>query len=502
MDVLQNLALGFSVALTPENLMYAFLGCVWGTMVGMLPGIGPATGTALLIPLTFHLPPIGGIIMLAAIFYGSQYGGTISTVLLNVPGEASSVITMLDGHEMAKRGRAGVALSIAALGSFFGGTVATIGLVLFAPPLAAMALKLGPPEYFSLIVMGLAVGIGLAGRSILKSLMVAVFGMIISLIGLDAVQGVPRFTFGQSELLDGIEFISLVIGLFGISELLLTLETQVRREVIGTRLRGLVPSRRDVRDSVGPALRGTVIGFFLGLLPGMAVAVSSFLSYVVEKRISRHPEKFGTGAIEGVAGPETANNAHANSAMIPLFTLGIPSAPVMAVLMAAFIINGLQPGPQLFQSNPQLVWGVIASLYIGNVILLILNLPLIAIWVQVLRIPWGVLFAFILAIMVIGSYSSNNAVFDVWLMIAFGVLGYALRKLDFPLAPVLLTFILTPMMEKSLFRALVMSQGDATILVTRPISATFLALALLILVSFSWRTMRAARAPASDRISA
>jgi putative tricarboxylic transport membrane protein len=493
-DLLQNLALGFSVALTPENLMYALLGCIWGTMVGMLPGIGPATGTALLIPLTFHLPPIGGIIMLAAIFYGSQYGGTISTVLLNVPGEASSVITMMDGHEMAKRGRAGVALSIAALGSFFGGTVATVGLVLFAPPLAAMALKLGPPEFFSLIVMGLAVGVGLAGRSVLKSLMVAVFGMLISLVGLDAVQGVPRFTFGQSELLDGIEFISLVIGLFGISELLLTLETQVRRQVIETRLTGLIPSRVDVRSSVGPALRGTVIGFFLGLLPGMAVAVSSFVSYIVEKRVSRHPEKFGTGIVEGIAGPETANNAHANSAMIPLFTLGIPSAPVMAVLMAAFVINGLQPGPQLFQSNPQLVWGVIASLYIGNVILLILNLPLIAIWVQVLRIPWGILFAFILAIMVIGSYSSNNAQFDVWLMIGFGLLGYALRKLDFPLAPVLLTFILTPMMERSLFRSLVMSQGDVTILVTRPISLTFLVLALLILVSFSWRAIRPVRA--------
>jgi putative tricarboxylic transport membrane protein len=492
-DLLQNLALGFSVALTPENLMYALLGCIWGTMVGMLPGIGPATGTALLIPLTFHLPPIGGIIMLAAIFYGSQYGGTISTVLLNVPGEASSVITMLDGHEMAKRGRAGVALSIAALGSFFGGTVATIGLVLFAPPLAAMALKLGPPEFFSLIVMGLAVGVGLAGKSVLKSLMVAVFGMLISLVGLDAVQGVPRFTFGQSELLDGIEFISLVIGLFGISELLLTLETQMRRQVIETRLKGLIPSRADVRSSIGPALRGTVIGFFLGMLPGMAVAVSSFVSYIVERRVSRHPEKFGTGTVEGIAGPETANNAHANSAMIPLFTLGIPSAPVMAVLMAAFVINGLQPGPQLFQSNPQLVWGVIASLYIGNVILLILNLPLIAIWVQVLRIPWGILFAFILAIMVIGSYSSNNAQFDVWLMIGFGLLGYALRKLDFPLAPVLLTFILTPMMERSLFRSLVMSQGDVSIFLTRPISLTFLVLAVLILLSFSWRAIRPTR---------
>lgn len=488
MDAFQNLLMGFGIALTPENLTYALMGCVFGTLVGIMPGIGPAAGTALLIPLTFHLPPTGAIIMLSAIFYGSQYGGTITTVLLNVPGEASSVVTMLDGHQLAKKGRAGTALSIAALGSFFGGTVATFGLVIAAPPLAAMALKLGPPEFFSLIVVGLSLGMGLAGKSLLKSLMVGVFGLFISLVGLDSVQGTPRFTFDQEELLDGLEFISVIIGLFGLSDILENLEMEVR-QAFTTKVKGLIPSRQDLKDSAMPALRGSVIGFFLGILPGMGVAVSSFISYVVERRSSKHPELFGTGIIEGVAGPETANNAHANSALIPMFTLGIPSAPVMAVLMGAFIINGLTPGPQLFREHPDLVWGVIASLYIGNVMLLILNLPLIPLWVQVMKIPYGILFAVILAIMIVGSYSSNNTVFDVWVMIGFGVIGYILKKLKFPLAPAILTFILGPMMERSLYKAMVMSGGDISILVTRPISLTFLVIAAVVFVSFSIRAL-------------
>ena len=489
MDAFQNLLMGFSVALTPENLTYAFLGCVFGTLVGILPGIGPAAGTALLIPMTFHMPAVGAIIMLSAIFYGSQYGGTITTVLLNVPGEASSVITMLDGHQMAKQGRGGTALSIAALGSFFGGTVATIGLVLFAPPLAAMALKLGPPEFFSLIVVGLSLGMGLAGKSLVKSMMVGVFGLFISLVGLDSVQGNPRFTFDQEELLDGVEFISVIIGLFGMSEILENLETEMTKANVATKLKSLIPTGKDIRDSIGPALRGTGIGFFLGLLPGMGVAVSSFISYVVERRVSKYPERFGTGVIEGVVGPETANNAHANSALIPMFTLGIPSAPVMAVLMGAFIINGLSPGPQLFRERPDLVWGVIASLYIGNVMLLVLNLPLIPLWVQVMKIPYSILFAIILAIMIVGSYSANNTVFDVWVMIGFGVIGYVLKKLKFPLAPAILTFILGPMMEHSLYRAMVMSGGDISILVTRPISLAFLIMAALIFLSFAVRAL-------------
>jgi len=487
-DTLQNLMMGFSIALTPENITYAFIGCIWGTLVGVLPGIGPAAGTALLIPMTFHLPATGAIIMLSAIFYGSQYGGTITTVLLNVPGEASSVVTMLDGHEMAKQGRAGVALSIAAIGSFIGGTLATIGLVVAAPPLAAAALQLGPPEFFSLIVVGLSLGMGLAGKSLLKSFMVGVFGLFISLVGLDPVQGTPRFVFGRGELLDGLEFISVIIGLFGLSDILENLEVEVR-QVVEANMRSLIPTRKDIRDSILPVLRGTVIGFFLGILPGMGVAVSSFISYVVEQRSSRYPEKFGTGVIEGVAGPETANNAHANSALIPMFTLGIPSAPVMAVLMSAFIINGLTPGPQLFKERPDLVWGVIASLYIGNIMLLILNLPLIPLWVTVLKIPYSILFALILGIMVVGSYSANNAMFDVWVMIGFGVIGYILKKLKFPLAPAILTFILGPMMERSMFRSMVMSGGDATIFLTRPISLAFLVLAAIIVLSFGLRAL-------------
>lgn len=485
LNSLQNLMMGFSVALTPENLMYAFIGCVLGTMVGVLPGIGPAAGTALLIPVTFQLPPIGAIIMLAAIFYGSQYGGTITTVLLNVPGEASSVVTLLDGHQMAKQGRAGVALSVAAIGSFIGGTIATMGLVLIAPPLARLALNLGPPEYFSLMVLGLSVGMGLAGQSLLKSLMVGAFGLLIAMVGLDATEGTPRMTFGQSELLDGVEFVSVIIGLFGVSDILLNLEKPVQA-VFAAKMKSLIPSRKDVSDSVWPVLRGTGIGFFLGLLPGMGVAVSSFMAYVAERRFSKYPEKFGTGVIEGVAGPETANNAHANAALIPLFTLGIPSAPVMAVLMSAFIINGLSPGPSLFRDRPDLVWGVIASLYVGNVMLLILNLPLIPLWVTILKVPYQILFAFILAITIIGSFGANHTMFDVWVMIFFGVLGYVLKKLDFPLAPAILTFILGPMMERSLYRAMVMSGGDITILVSRPISLTFLALATIVLLFFGF----------------
>jgi putative tricarboxylic transport membrane protein len=487
---------GFSIALTPENLMYAFIGCVLGTLVGVLPGIGPAAGTALLIPITFHLPAVGAIIMLCAIFYGSQYGGTLTTVLLNVPGEASSVITMLDGHQMAKKGRAGVALSMSALGSFFGGTIATLGLVLAAPPLAALALNLGPPEFFSLIVLGLSLGMGLAGKSLVKSLMVGAFGLLLAMVGMESVQGTPRFTFDQAELLDGLEFISVIIGLFGISDILMNLEKPMLKVFASSAgsIRGLIPTRQDVSDCVAPAARGTGIGFFLGLLPGMGVAVSSFISYVAEKRFSKHPEKFGTGVIEGVVGPETANNAHANAALIPMFTLGIPSAPVMAVLMSAFIINGLSPGPQLFVERPDLVWGVIASLYVGNIMLLILNLPLIPLWVMVLKVPYQILFAFILAITIIGSYSASNSMFDVWIMILFGFVGYALKKLDFPLAPIILTFILGPMMERSLYRAMVMSGGDITILVTRPISLTFLVIAAVILVSFAL-----ARLPSGSR---
>jgi len=470
--------------LSMNNLFYCFLGSLWGTMVGALPGIGPLAGTAILIPLTFKLDPTGAIIMLAAIYYGSQYGGTITTVLMGVPGEASSAITMIDGYQMAKQGRGGVALTGAAIGSFIGGTFATICLMLLAKPLVRLALQMGPPEYFALMIVGLSMATGLAGKSMVKALIMTVFGALLALVGQDPMLGTPRLTFGSVHLLEGIELLSVVMGLFGVSEILLSLEEKAR-PMIQTKLRELIPTRQDVRDSVKPIVRGTLIGTVLGIIPGLIPPVSSFLSYAVERRSSKTPEKFGHGMLEGVVGPETANNGHASAAMIPLLTLGIPTNPVMAVILGAFIINGLAPGPLLFEQNPAMVWGIIASCYIGNVMLVILNLPLIPMWVQLLRIPYAYLMTVIMAFMMVGSYSANNSIFDVGLTIFFGALGYIFKKMDFPLAPVALSFILAPMIEKSLYRSLVMSQGDISILYTRPISASLLALALCSLIYFS-----------------
>ena len=481
---MQEILNGFSVALSLNNLTYCFLGSLWGTMVGMLPGIGPLAGTAILIPLTFKLDPTGAIIMLAAIYYGSQYGGTITTILMGVPGEASSAITMIDGYQMAKQGRGGVALTGAALGSFIGGTFATICLMLFAKPAVSLALKLGPPEYFGLMIVGLSMATGLAGKSMIKALIMTVFGASLALIGLDPVVGTPRLTFGTVSLLEGIDLLPLVMGLFGMSEVLLSLEEKAR-PMIKTKLRELIPTRQDVRDSLKPVIRGTLIGTVLGIIPGLIPPVSSFLSYTIEKRSSKNSQKFGHGALEGVVGPETANNSHASAAMIPLLTLGLPTNPVMAVILAAFVINGLAPGPLLFQQNPDMVWGIIASCYIGNFMLVILNLPLIPIWVQLLRIPYAYLMTVILAFMMVGSYSDNNSIFLIWQTIFFGVLGYIFKKMDFPLAPVALSFILAPMIEKSLYRSLVMSQGDFSILYTRPISGSLLVLALITLIYFS-----------------
>ena len=481
---MQEILNGFSVALSMNNLTYCFIGSLWGTMVGMLPGIGPLAGTAILIPLTFKLDPTGAIIMLAAIYYGSQYGGTITTILMGVPGEASSAITMIDGYQMAKMGRGGVALTGAAVGSFIGGTFATICLMLFAKPAVSLALKLGPPEYFALMIVGLSMATGLAGKSMVKALIMTVFGASLALIGLDPVVGTPRLTFDTVRLLEGIDLLPLVMGLFGMSEVLLSLEEKAR-PMIKTKLRDLIPTRQDVRDSVKPVVRGTLIGTVLGIIPGLIPPVSSFLSYTIERRSSKHPEKFGQGALEGVVGPESANNSHASAAMIPLLTLGLPTNPVMAVILAAFVINGLAPGPLLFQQNPDMVWGIIASCYIGNFMLVILNLPLIPLWVQLLRIPYAYLMTVILAFMMVGSYSDNNSIFLIWQTILFGALGYIFRKMDFPLAPVALSFILAPMIEKSLYRSLVMSQGDFSILYTRPISGSLLALAVITLIYFS-----------------
>ena len=482
MEALQYWIQGFAVATLPMNLLYAFIGCVLGTLIGVLPGLGPAAGTAILIPVTFSLDPIGGIIMLAAIYYGAMYGGTITSVLVNVPGEAASVITCLDGYQMAKQGRAGPALGIAAIGSFIGGTFATLALMVVSLPLANFALRFGPPEVFSLLVVGLSLVTGLSGRSLLAALIMTLFGLMLAMIGMDPVRGAPRFTFGIPPLYDGIGFIPVVMGLFGVGEILLSMEAPVL-EVIKTKLTDLLPKREEWKVSTGAIGRGTIIGFFLGIIPGIGAIIPTFLAYAVEKKVSKHPEKFGTGVIEGVASPETANNSYANAAMVPLLTLGIPGSPTLAVLMGAFIIHGLTPGPFLFKERPDVVWGLIASLSLGNVMLLILNLPLVGLWAKLLEIRYQYLYPGILLFCILGAYSLNQSVFDVGVMVAFGVLGYIFRKLDWPLAPTVLALILGPMMERALRTSLEMSGGDLSILFTRPISAVLLIAAAIVLLT-------------------
>jgi putative tricarboxylic transport membrane protein len=482
MDTLDQLFGGLQSALSLGNLSFALVGCILGTAIGVLPGLGPAAGTAILIPLTFHLDATGAIIMLSAIYYGAMYGGTITSVLINVPGEAASVITCLDGFQMARQGRAGTALGSAAIGSFIGGTVATLGLVLIAPPLAKFALSFGPPEFFALMLVGLCLVTGLAGRSLVAGVLLAVLGLLLAMIGIDPVRGAPRFTFGVPDLYDGIGFIPVVMGLFGVSEILLTAEKPYRN-VVQTKFASLLPSRAEWRVATGAVARGTGIGFFLGLIPGVGAIIPTFMAYILERRVSRHPEKFGHGAIEGVVAPETANNAYANASMIPLLTLGIPSSPTIAVLMGAFIVNGLTPGPFLFKERPDLVWAVIASFLVGNVILLVLNLPFVGLWARLLRVPWQYLCAGTLLFCVVGAYSLNQSVFDIGVMIAFGVIGYFLRKLDLPIAPAVLGLILGPFMEKSLRTSLEMSAGDFSIFVTRPLCLGLLVLAVVVLVS-------------------
>lgn len=492
MESFQLLMGGFGIALQPTNLMFAVMGCLLGTMIGVLPGLGPSAGTAVLIPITFVLEPTPAIIMLAAIYYGAMYGGTITSVLINTPGEAASAITCLEGYEMSKRGRGGAALSIAAIGSFIGGTFATMGLVLVALPLTNLALKFGPPEFFALMVLGLSLVTGLASKSMIRALMSAIFGLLIAMVGIDPVMGAPRFAFGITELLDGFNFVPVVMGVFGISEILLNAESEARA-VFDTKVSNLMPTAQDLKDSAGAIARGTLIGFFLGLIPGVGAVVPTFMSYVAEKKVHKAPEKFGTGVIQGVAGPETANNSYANAALIPLFTLGIPGSPTIAVLMGAFMMNGLIPGPFLFVEHSEFVWAVIASLYIGNAILVILNLPLIPIWVSILKVPYSVLFALILGFCVVGCYSLESSTFDIGVMAAFGVIGYAFKKLDIPLAPLALTLILGPLMERGLRQSLEISRGDFTIFFTRPISLTLLVIATLFVLTASLRIFRQVR---------
>jgi putative tricarboxylic transport membrane protein len=489
MDSLSNLLLGFSVALQPANLLLAFAGSALGTLIGVLPGIGPSAGAAILIPLTFQMDPTGAIIMLTALFYGTQYGGTITSVLLNVPGEAASAITCLDGYELAKQGKAGTALSLAAIGSFIGGLFATICLILAAAPLTKMALQFGPVESFALLTVGLSLVMGLAGKSMIKALMMGVLGLLLSMVGLDPVRGMPRFTFGRLELMEGIDFVPVIMGIFGLAEVLANAEEGFT-EIALAKMSSLFPSKSDFKRSIKPIARGSLIGTGLGLIPGMTGSAASFLAYIAEKKASKHPEKFGTGMVEGVVGPETANNAHANGALIPLFTLGIPSSPTVAVIMGAFMMHGLVPGPFLFTEHPAIAWGVIASFVIGNIILLILNLPLIRIWVKILKIPYGTLFAVILGFMVLGAYSVNNSVFEIMIMLGFGIFAYFMKKMDFPMAPLILTLILGPQMERALRQSLEISQGSFSIFLETPLSAGLFAVALIILIAPAFKFLR------------
>jgi len=470
---------GFAGAASLGNLSYALVGCILGTLIGVLPGLGPAAGTAILIPITFNLDATGAIIMLCAIYYGAMYGGTITSVLINVPGEAASVVTCIDGYQMARNGRAGAALAIAAIGSFVGGCVATVALAVVAIPLAKLALGFGPAEFFALMVLGLCLVVGMAGKNLAAALLMTVFGLLLAMIGIDPVRGAPRFTADIPELFDGIGFIPVAMGLFGIAELLVAAE-QRTTNVIKADLTHWWPRREEVGPSVKAIIRGTGIGFVLGLIPGVGAVIPTFMAYVVEKRLSKHPERFGTGVLEGVAAPETANNAYANASMVPLFALGVPSSPTIAVLMGAFIINGLTPGPFLFQERPDLVWAVIASFFIGNVMLLALNLPLVGLWAKLLRIPFSYLCVGVLIFCIIGAYSLKQTVFDVWVMLGFGVIGYVLRKLEFPLAPAILAMILGPMMEKSLRTTLEISGGSFAIFLDRPVALALLAIPVIV----------------------
>jgi putative tricarboxylic transport membrane protein len=480
---------GFADVLHPGNLAYALIGCILGTLIGVLPGIGPAAGTAILIPVTTALDPTGSIIMLAAIYYGAMYGGTITSVLINTPGEAASAVTCLDGYAMAKLGRAGPALSIAAIGSFIGGIVATLGLVFLAMPLTRLALTFGPPEIFSLLLIGLVLVTALASQSLVRALIAAVLGLLLAQVGIDPIMGMQRFTFGQMELMDGLQIVPVVMGLFGIAEILLTVEKPLIN-MFASPVGSLYLSKEDVRRSAGPVARGTVIGFLLGLIPGLGSVIPAFLSYAMENRLSKHPEEFGNGAIEGVAGPETANNSYANAQFIPLFTLGIPGSPTTAILMGAFMINGLVPGPTLFIEHTQFVWAIIASMVVGNVILLVLNLPLIPLWVALLRVPYSILVVIVLIFCVVGAYSLNNQTFDIGVMLVFGVFGYLLRKIDIPAAPLILTMILGPLLESALRQSLEMSGGDFMIFFDRPLSTTLIVLAVLILASSSLKIFK------------
>ncbi|WP_306753766.1 tripartite tricarboxylate transporter permease [Paracoccus actinidiae] len=482
MDLLSNLALGFGVASSLENLAFCLIGVLLGTLIGVLPGIGATATIAMLLPITFQLEPVSSLIMLAGIYYGAQYGGSTTAILINMPGESSSAVTAIDGYQMARQGRAGTALATAALGSFFAGSVATFLVAIFAPPLTTIALKFGAAEYFSLMVMGLVMSVALAHGSVLKALAMVVLGLLLGMVGTDVYTGAPRFTMGITQFADGLNFVAVAVGVFGIAEILRNLEDEHDRQVMTKNINRLFPTRDEFRQMVGPVLRGTAVGSVLGILPGGGAILAAFASYTVEKKLSKNPGEFGKGALAGVAGPESANNAGAQTSFIPLLTLGIPANPVMALMIGAMIIQGIVPGPNVVSEQPQLFWGIIASMWIGNLMLVVLNLPLIGLWVKLLTVPYYVLFPIIMAMCSIGVYSVNSNPYDLFAVAGFGLLGYIMSKLRCEPAPLLLGFVLGPLLEENLRRAMILSRGDPTTFVTRPISAALLILSLAILV--------------------
>jgi len=495
MDLIQNISLGLQVAADPQNLLFCFVGVLLGTLIGVLPGIGAVATMAMLLPITFHLPPATSLIMLAGIYYGAQYGGSTTAILVNLPGEANSVATTLDGYAMARNGRGGAALAIAAIGSFFAGTVATLLIAMFGPGMAALALKFGPVEYFSLMLLGLVCSIVLASGSLFKAVVMIAFGMFLGLAGTDANSPLPRLTFGVMELTEGIDFVAVAVGLFGLTEIMLNLESKPR-EVQAVPLSELFPTREELRASAGPILRGTLLGSVLGVLPGGGALLASFGAYALEKKISKTPERFGKGAIEGVAAPESANNAGAQTSFVPLLTLGVPSNAIMAVMAGAMTIQGVIPGPQVMIEHATLFWGMIASMWIGNLMLVVLNLPLVGLWVKLLQVPYRLLFPAIVFFCAIGVYSINNRALDVYLAVGVGLLGYLMVKLGFEGTPLVLGFILGPMMEENFKRAMLLSGGDAMTFVQRPISAGLLLAAVVALALMTMPSFKRARAEA------
>ena len=485
MELLSNLSLGFETAFTLQNLLYCFIGCVLGTLIGVLPGLGPIATIAMLLPATYALPPIAALIMLAGIYYGAQYGGSTTAILINIPGESSSVVTAIDGYQMARNGRAGVALFTAGVGSFFAGCVATLVLAAFAAPLSELAFKFGPAEYFSLMVLGLIGAVVLASGSLVKAIAMIVLGLLLGLVGTDVNSGTSRYAFDIPQLTDGLGFVAVAMGMFGFAEIMGNLEQKEERETFLKKVTNLWPTKTDFKRMIAPILRGTLLGSILGILPGGGAALASFGAYSLEKKVSKYSAEFGKGAIEGVAAPESANNAAAQTSFIPLLTLGIPPNAVMALMVGAMTIHNIQPGPQVMTSNPALFWGLIASMWIGNLMLIILNLPMIGVWVKLLTIPYRHLYPAILVFCCIGVYSVNNTTFDIYLTAAFGIIGYLFNKLECEAPPLLLGFVLGPMMEENFRRALLLSRGDFTVFVTRPLSASLLFLALILVALVS-----------------